>query len=375
MIKYCWVLVFLCACSKSAPVPDLPEPPPVPTYQWVGQERVFGFYNQYRYSYCPSVVKDGSGFTHMFFCGNPEQTIMVDNIYHVKWQEGQALTEAKSVLQPGVLGSWDDHHTCDPSVVQGDFSMGGERYTYAMFYLTNPYSAYYNEVGVAFSNSLDGDSWVKYPKQIVSKPWTYEGDELLPNGGKSWGVGQPSAFTLDKKGKVILTYTVGDIQGTRIEWAELDLSDMDKFQKRNGNRMVQNGLVNIGYTGQDYTCNSDFAVDIEKNKIVMVRPVQPHPSTYPAFLNESLEVNYMDLSDFMAGSGKWEVMLRISPYMTGFARNHNAGLERNGFGEISKWEEPTVYFTVSKAAPEVSAGTTTHAEWTYHIYRGKIVKQ
>lgn len=139
MIKYCWVFVFLCACSKSAPVPDFPEPPPVPTYQWVAQERVFGFYNQYRYSYCPSVVKDGSGFTHMFFCGNPEQTIMVDNIYHVKWQEGQALTEAKSVLQPGVLGSWDDHHTCDPSIVQGDFSMGGEKYTYAMFYLTNPF--------------------------------------------------------------------------------------------------------------------------------------------------------------------------------------------------------------------------------------------
>jgi hypothetical protein len=259
-------------------------------------------------------------------------------------------------------------------VVEGEYRMDGKTYRYALFYLTNPYSAYYNEIGVAFSNDLQAEAWVKYPHQVVKKPWSHGGDELLPSGGKSWGVGQPSAFTVDKKGKVLLTYTVGDLQGTRIEWAEMDFSSMDTFKAVPGRRMVETGLFNITYAGQDYTCNADFAVNRAKNVVVMVRPVQPHPSSYPAFLNESLEVNHMPLTDFLNGTGKWEAMVRITPSLTGFARNHNAGLERNSFGEIEDWENPVVYYTVSKAAPEVSAGATTHAEWTYHIYRGKVIK-
>jgi hypothetical protein len=362
------------ACSEEKPGMEFPEPEPVETYAFDKGQRVFGFYGEHRYSYCPSVVKEADGSSHLFFCGNPEQITMVDNIYYLKRQADGSVGKEKSVLQPGPLGAWDDHHTCDPSVVEGAYQLDGKTYRYALFYLTNPYSAYYNEIGVAFSNDLAGDNWVKYPKQIVKKPWSYEGDELLPSGGKSWGVGQPSAFSVDKKGKVVLTYTVGDLSGTRIEWAEMDFSNMDRFVTVPGKRMVDNGLFNSTYSGNDYTCNADFAVNRSKNVIVMVRPVQPHPTTYPAFLNESLEINHMPLSEFLNGTGKWEAMVRITPSLTGFARNHNAGLERNSFGEIEDWENPVVYYTVSKAAPEVAPGATTHAEWTYHIYRGKVTK-
>lgn len=374
MKKWYIAAAFLLSCSEDKPGMVFPDPEPQEVYTFAKGERVFGFYGEHRYSYCPSIVKEGDGSAHMFFCGNPEQITMVDNIYYLKVQANGTVGKEKSVLQPGPLGSWDDHHTCDPSVVEGEFRMEGKTYRYAMFYLTNPYSAYYNEIGVAFSNDLAADSWIKYPEQIVRKPWAHTGDELLPSGGKSWGVGQPSAFSVDKKGKILLTYTVGDSQGTRIEWAEMDFSDMGKFSSVAGRRMVENGLFNVTYSGQDYTCNADFAVNRDKNVIVMVRPVQPHPSTYPAFLNESLEINHMPLSDFLDGRGKWEAMVRITPSLTGFARNHNAGLERNSFGEIQDWENPVVYYTVSKAAPEVSPGATTHAEWTYHIYRGKVTK-
>jgi hypothetical protein len=102
----------------------------------------------------------------MFFCGNPNNLIMVDNIYHIKINPDGTKTSAKSVLQPGVSGSWDDHHTCDPSVIAGDFTWDGVTYKYAMFFLSNMYGVYYNEIGVAFSNKLDTDSWVKYPDRL-----------------------------------------------------------------------------------------------------------------------------------------------------------------------------------------------------------------
>lgn len=369
------ICFIVCAsCKDDKKISPLPEPPPQSYYDFVEIEQVFGFYGQSRYSYAPSLVKQPDGTIHMYFCGNPDQLIMVDHIYHVRINPDGSQTAPKSVVQPGVAGSFDDHHICDPSVIAGEFSMAGESYKYAMFYLTNRHGVYYNEIGVAFSNDLEADSWVKYPAQLVGKPWEYEGDEMLASGGKSWGVGQPSAVSLDEAGHIILTYTIGDINGTRIAWVELDLSDMDSFVPQVSHKMLDEGLLNLAMTGKDYTCNSDFAIDRKNNVIVMVRPVQPHPTTYPMYLNESLEVNFMPLDDFLNNTGRWESMVRISPYMTGFARNHNAGLERDPYGNIEEWKEPVVYYTVSKESPDVRAESTFHAEWTYHIWRGKVSK-
>ncbi|WP_188753562.1 sugar-binding protein [Parapedobacter defluvii] len=369
------ISLFSCTKENTPEKPLLPDPTDESRYDFINQEEVFGFYNQSRYSYCPSLVKELDGNVHLFFCGNPEQLVMVDHIYHIQIHPDGTQTLPESVVQPGPSGSWDDHHICDPSVIGGSFRMGGNTYKYAMFYLTNQYDVYYNEVGVAFSNDLSAGQWVKYPQQLLKKTWAHEGDEQLPNGGKSWGVGQPSAVSLDQKGEVLLTYTVGDKNGTRIEWVRLNLTDMDTYEPIPSTRMVDNGLVNIDYTGRDYTCNSDFAIDPEENVIVMVRPVQPHPTTYPAYLNQSLEVNYMPLDDFLSSSGKWEVMVRIAPYLTGFARNHNAGLERDPYGVLENWKAPVVYYTVSKEAPDVTPSATSHAEWTYHIWRGEVIKQ
>jgi len=369
-------LTYVSSCTKgdSDLLPSVPEEVGQTRYELVEMNKVFGFTNQSRYSYCPSLVKESDGTVHMFFCGNAEQLIMADNIYHVRINPDGTQTPPKSVVQPGMAGSWDNLHICDPSVIAGNFKMDGKSYKYAMFYLVNQQGVYYNEIGVAFSNDLETDRWVKYPNKLIKKPWNYEGDEQLPNGGKSWGAGQPSAFSRDRQGKVFLTFTIGDKSGTRIEWVELDLSDMDEYKPVNSVRMVDDGLVDITYKNKDYTCNSDLGIDIKNNMIVMVRPVQPHPLIYPAFLNTSLEVNYIPLNDFVSGSGKWEFMLRIVPYMTGFARNHNAGLERNKYGEIDRWEEPIIYYTVSKEAPEVNPVGHSHAEWSYHIWRGVLKK-
>ena len=50
----------------------------------------------------PSALKQADGTVHLYFCGNPENLIMVDNIFHIKINPDGTQTAAKSVLQPGV---------------------------------------------------------------------------------------------------------------------------------------------------------------------------------------------------------------------------------------------------------------------------------
>ncbi|MBQ5485983.1 MAG: sugar-binding protein, partial [Bacteroidales bacterium] len=207
------VLLALTACGGTDP--DVPEETiEVTDYVFSKPSFVFGFSGQKRYSYCPSVIANADGTSHVYFCGNPNQGTMVDNIYHIVENANGTHTTAVSVLQPSL--SWDSHHTCDPSVIEGSFKMDGTTYKYALFFLSNPKEYYYNEIGVAFSNDLEAASWVKYPQQIVKKTWPDEGDQSLGGNSKSWGVGQPSAVSLDKGGRVLLVYTIGDASGTRL---------------------------------------------------------------------------------------------------------------------------------------------------------------
>jgi hypothetical protein len=381
MKKYLIKIFFLTcclivSCGKEKEYNYKPEPkPPQEGYEFKDIKEIFGFYGQQRYSYCPSIVKEDDGTIHVFFCGT-QNMIMVDNIYHIRINTDGSQTPAKIVLTPGVSGAWDDHHTCDPSVIKGDFNMAGINYKYALFYLTNMYGVYYNEIGVAFSNDLETNTWIKYPTQVVKKTWNYDGDESLGGDSKSWGVGQPSAVSLDKQGKVLLTYTVGDLAGSRIVWAEIDCSNMDNYTPPSTTQtMVKTGLTKIDYSGTDVTTDSDFAINQTNNVIVIVRPVHPNSTNYPTYIEDAVEVAYMPLNDFLNSTGKWTPIFRITNNVSGYPRNHNPGIERNAYGEIENWEEPVIYYTVSLAAPDVEPSGTKFAEWTYHIWRGKIVKK
>lgn len=361
--------------EDSTPSPQAP-PNEGNTSEWVysieNQERVFGFTLQDRYSYCPSVLLDGNGGADIYFCGNPTPGIMIDNIYHIKRDAAGKKTTALSVLKPGADPAWDNQHTCDPSVIAGRFVMDGTEYRYAMFYLGCTVQWYYNEIGVAFANSLDAEQWVKYPCQIIEKTWPQEGEQYYGNGGKSWGVGQPSAISLDKAGKVLLSYTIGDIEGTRIVVRELDLSDMNKPSIGTAIMVSRAGLLNASKTDLDYLCNADIALDEATGTIYMIRPVQPHSSTYPAYINDILELDRLSLQEFRNGIGTWTPLLRLTPADTGFPRNHNAAIARDQYGNLPSTVDMSLYYTVSKADPDVSPVVGTHAEWTYDIYEARI---
>jgi hypothetical protein len=364
-------LAFVVACQKEKDYDYVPTPKPL-KYGIENIEEIFGFYGQKRYAYCPSIAKEEDGTIHMWFCGT-QNMIMVDNIYHIRMDPDGTQTPPKIVLQPGPPGAWDDHHTCDPSVIKGNFKMGGNNYQYAMFFLGAMYGVAYNEVGVAFANDLEADTWDKYPAQLVKKPWPEAGDQDW-GGGLSWGVGQPSAVSLDRQGKVLLTYTTGDIAGSRIVWAEIDCSDMDNYVPLTPRTMVTTGFFNVDFSAPDGATNCDFAIDPTNNKIVIVRPLLLNVAASVLTLLEGVEVAYMPLDEFLQSKGTWTRTFRITPEASGYPRNHNAGIERNVYGEIEKWEEPVVYYTVALNAPDVALTAEKMPEWTYHIWRGRIVK-
>lgn len=366
--------LFVALCAMAVSCSDKDDPIKTKTVEALRSKKpyeVFGFSGQCRYSYCPSAILNEDGTAHLFFCGNPEEHNMVDNIYHIVLDQYGNYSSVTDVLQPGASGSWDDHHTCDPCVIEGVFKWGSETYRYAMFYLSNQYGVYYNEVGVAFSNDLNAVSWTKWPEQVVTKTWQNDGDQTISGTSKSWGVGQPSAVSLDKKGNVLLTYTVGDIDGTRIVWRELDMSDMENLRVGAAHTMVKAGLQTLNGT-QDTPHNVDFAIDPEADKILIIRPVGSSVSVYPTYIEEASEIDYMSFPDFKAGTGSWKKMFTIDESYSGYPRNHNAALERDSFGHVSDWQNLAFYYTVSKESPDVASEYGKHAEWTYHIWKGSL---
>lgn len=339
--------LIVCSCQEKIEDPGEPSGPGKAyrtEFQWGEPVDIFGFQPQNRYSYCPSVIEMADGSCHMFFCGNPQENRFVDHVYHMVIKADGTKTTPVSVLQP-TAGTWDSFHCCDPNVIEGQFKMDGVSYKYAMFYLgIDKGDCKGNEVGVAFSNDLNADSWVKYPRQLV--PFT-------GNRNAAWGVGQPSAVSLDRKGKVLLTYTVGDEKGTRVVFSEVEMSDMSSLKISDPQAVSSMGFNLILH-------NADFAVDEAGGKIVM-SVAGNWPDVYPTFIESFTAVAYMDFKSFLEGKGTWKRYKDIDSSVSGFYRNHNACVMRDSFGYLKSYKTPTVFFTTSKTAPT--------AEWSYHIYR------
>jgi len=172
-----FMAAFLLSCKKSGQEQAPPDPVDPPDENVV-VSKVFGFDGQQRYAYCPSVIMQGSE-RHVWFCGTEPAGSFNDHIYYLRGDLDYASRIPKAVLAPGAPGSWDNRHVCDPSIVKGEFKWNGTTYPYAMFYLGNRDGRFYNEIGVAFAQSIDADNWVKYPSQVVQKTWDGEADGPL----------------------------------------------------------------------------------------------------------------------------------------------------------------------------------------------------
>lgn len=285
------------------------------------------------FSYGPSIVEDGDT-TWIWSCHNDEHRVIRDHIYMTKIVDGD-LVESRSVLRASPSPAWDSFHTCDPSVISGQFRYDGRQYGYAMFYLGNDLDASaHNQIGVAFAASPEGP-WVKYPEPIVTFDRTDQ-----------WGVGQQSAVSLAPgSGRVILFYTRGDTS-TRAYQRILDFTNMDRPQISEPTLITTDGL--FGHDGEpDWLNNYDVAFDRNRQRFYAVREQHPYPIDNPWWIGPSVEVVSIDKASILNGDGSWTSEATIDEDLTGMPRNHNAGLARTWEGFLPDREEIGVVFADS----------------------------
>ena len=312
------------------------------------------------YNYCPTVIAEADGTRYVYYCTNRDGYQVVDYIGCRRGTPNAdgsyTWSEETIVLAPSPAGAWDAHHTCDPSVIKGNFSYGGKDYTYLMAYLgCTSYDNQENKIGLAVANSPMGP-FVK----IGSEPLVdFKLDPSITFF--QWGVGQPSLVSMDKAGKVWLFYTRGDKNGTRVVYRECDFSSLDSPTMGAEKTLSVNGLKNLD-GGSDFMNNADLAYDPVNDRFYAASDCHPNPSDEPNYIAGSFRINYMNGTGLT--SGYWRTTAIVGKAETSFPRNHNVGLARDEYGHIQDSGYVTVYYTVSQ--------TGATSLWSYRIYEYSI---
>jgi len=156
------------------------------------------------WDYSPSAMIDLDGKEKVWWCGGNAGT---DTVKYRERVPGGAWTEPQIVLRsnrvtPGATPiAWEGVFTCDPTVVRGNWTVGGISYGYAMYYTTNwPVDGRGNSVGVAFST--DGLHWNKWPDPVIHDADT-----------SAYGTGQSVAWSSDGGSGVRTVYSYVDDSG------------------------------------------------------------------------------------------------------------------------------------------------------------------
>ena len=149
------------------------------------------------YNYAPTILLDGR--YRMWWCGQPpNQTVAGDHILYAESssldgpftsRDGSAAFDV--VFAPTGNGTFDNKHTCDPSVVRANG-------TYYLFYGAEQDDNLPTTIGVA--SSPDGINWARLnsDRAIV----TQSGQQKTKS---AYGAGQPSTIYLD--GMFYMTFT------------------------------------------------------------------------------------------------------------------------------------------------------------------------
>lgn len=300
------------------------------------------------YNYCPAIIldetEDGKQRMNIWYCTNKDSGIIVDYIgfrqgilnENNKWE----FSEETIVLEP-TPNTWDARHTCDPSVVKGEFEYQDENYNYLMAYLgctTEDYQK--NETGIAVAKNIEGP-WVKINTANPIVPWYDNGDyeteqtkyeNLQGTSSIYWGTGMPSLLSVDNKGEVIMFYQ-STKQGTGIR--RFDFSDLDNPVEKYCTSITSNGILNSKYA----KCNigiPDFAYDpvTDRLYVVSVTNERNPADVTKTLVNSHSMVAYVEglesmeaVSDMLVSRNyTWNMVGYVGPSETGWERNHNPGL-------------------------------------------------
>lgn len=325
-----------------------------------------------RYAYAPCIIEVSNESRYAFYCSNKDPRRIKDYIYFRKgFCRNEIWSWDDELVALGASDSgWDKQHVCDPSIVTGEFYYDWEIYKYAMFYTGSEADNLPNQIGVAFSKSLDGP-WEKWSgNPLIS----YKPDDL-------WGVGQPSATCVNREGRMLLFYTHGMKRGTKMVYREIDLQDMSYPQIGLEVELTTKGLTQFDGFPDRVLNNGDVVYDSFRDGFFLVRDGHPNPASSPNFISSHLQVAFIaggsiwntrqdPKSNEIKCTGEWEVLGNIGQEQTGFPRNHNAGFVRNSFGCLVNRNDIEIGFAVAET--DIFPDTL----WTYriHMIKGEIVK-
>lgn len=293
------------------------------------------------YNYAPTLIIEGDK-AHLWYCTNVISAVAGD---HVAYREGVKIRgkwywgEQQIVLYPGEYGEWDCKHICDPSVIKGEFNYKGEVYNYLMSYLGCMTDGNYeNAFGFALAKNPQGP-WVKAPE--ISPLIDFYEDYGGQNGKMQWGTGQPSIVSVDKKGKVLVFYTMHTYQdngwGTMVErW---DFSDISNAKRDFSKYLPATGLKQKDGKTTDSITVADFMFDPYRNCIYVGTDVHPFGNGYPSNITDVSRVARLNLTGeqvlgdtFNGGKIEWDELYQIGPLDTGRGKNTNLGFYRDPYG-------------------------------------------
>lgn len=334
-----------------------------------------------RYNYCPSYFIENN-VAHVFYCTNKDEGNVTDYVGYrrgvIKDDKVRYSDETSYVLTHGDIGSWDSRHACDPSVIKGEFKFHGETYSYLMAYLgCVPSDCTQNETGIAVAKSIAGP-WIKcdFKEDGVTKINPIVSTSDFACNESSWGTGQPSLVSVDKKGRVLLFTTVGATNGTFTNLREYDFSDIDNYQLLRERNSINTDGIRGSEGSASFINNADFGYDEVKRRIIMAKPRQyfGKDGKEPGFIADTIDVYYIDDTEgtnigdvLFAGKNTtkiWKLIGTINKDLTGFLRNHNTGLATDEYKRIDSSSPLGVLFTRS----DEDKGSNWSYLSTYRLY-------
>ncbi len=342
------------------------EPEPTPTEPApslpISHREQFAPASEGIYNYCPTAIELPNGTRYIYYCTNRDGYQIKD---YIGCRRGTpdadgniAWGEELLVLSPSDTG-WDSHHVCDPSVIAGSFSFAGESYGYLMAYLgCTSYDNQNNKIGIAVAKTPEG------PFVRVSEAPLIDFSPDPSVDAFQWGVGQPSLINQDRSGHVLLFYTRGDKDGTRMMVDEWELSELSSPIRNASSELSRMWLYDLN-RNNDFMNNADLAYDSEKKIYYSVSDCHPTPADTPSYISSHIRVNrFFEKDSFL--QVLWREVAVFSPDDTGFARNHNAGLLRDPYGYLPQRDYLTVYYSVSESGE--------NSLWSYRIRDAHIAK-
>lgn len=336
-----------------------------------------------KYNYCPAIIydtEDGQQIMHVWYCTNRDSGVMMDYIGYrkgIQQEDGKWLFSDEEIVLSPTSETWDARHTCDPSVIKGEFNYHDVKYYYLMAYLGCTSEDYQkNETGFALSVTPYGP-WVKIDEINPIVPWYDDGNIEVEEAkyqsykGTStiyWGTGMPSLVSIDGKGRFLLFYQ-STLRGTGIK--EIDLTNAAEPIVKYTSSLTSKNIVN----SQSQNCRigiPDFAYDpVNKRFYVTSVTNERNPAdvtltrvnshSFVAYLEniESME----DLATLLnGGTYSWKIVGYIGPNETGWERNHNPGIVKDCYGRIPD---------ANKIQVIVSTGHNSWANeniFTYRLY-------